>query len=306
MNKLYRTQFFRMHTNYAKQRRKARCSKMSYDVFPYWLQQKEDDYFSYPLRTKEEVYYQLYLNPPRFDVNIYKILAVRNFNTSDTCDQGKYSKVRMEIDMLTMGLYPQQLERMIFLLGPRYKNDLKLKLSVHEAPDFDTNLGYGVDKIKQIYFEALRAPLRLHNRSFQEEEMITKEYGGIQEYNKICSFYENKKTTEYKSFIKLYPKMIDKTTSYAQKIDFWNDLIEKNKLSKQEKITELTLNQKLDNKIDEIEQQLENHIKLNKDLSTFNTNPSKLNHKDFIRKEIIVKEESLKLTKEAYDLFYKH
>lgn len=61
--------------------------------------------------------------------------------------------------MNEMNLSPKQKERLIFLLGPRYKNDNIMKIVVDMHEDYTQNLEKGIEMVKELYLEALRAPM---------------------------------------------------------------------------------------------------------------------------------------------------
>jgi len=48
---------------------------------------------------------------------------------------------------------------LIFLLGPRYKNDNIMKIVIDQYEDPIQNVNKGLEIVKELYFEALRAPM---------------------------------------------------------------------------------------------------------------------------------------------------
>ena len=58
-----------------------------------------------------------------------------------------------------MGLSPTQKQRLIFLLGSRYrKGNPNVKITVKQFDNFEQNYYKALDIIKQLFWEAKRAP----------------------------------------------------------------------------------------------------------------------------------------------------
>jgi hypothetical protein len=150
---------------------------MTYDCIPIWQKQREKDPFDYPLRTKKEVMFEHEIAPPVFNVTLKKRLYPLRFqqhgnalNNSDT----RPARLSFIVDLDEMGLGPVQKQRMIFLLGRRYKNDNKLRLTVRQFNDLNYNYARGVDIIKQLYYEAKRAPDFLWHKMYNKERRYYK------------------------------------------------------------------------------------------------------------------------------------
>ena len=92
--------------------------------------------------------------------------------------------------MRDMNLFPMQRERLIFLLGPRYKPEKphRLKIVVKQYPDFEDNCNKAFEILKELYWEALRAPEDKTNwkkNPYLKEKTIKKLFGKTAEERKI-------------------------------------------------------------------------------------------------------------------------
>lgn len=143
---------------------------MKYECIPFWMEGKDIDPFDYPLRKKKmfttRCFYFLY---HLFCQIERQICQEKAFLTHDA-NNYKYEKCKMYIDLTQITLFPNQLERLIFLLGPRYKNDMILKLSINEAPTFEGNVGIANQMVVELMLESLRAPLRLFKKVRQNKK----------------------------------------------------------------------------------------------------------------------------------------
>lgn len=190
---------------------------MKYECIPFWMEGKDIDPFDYPLRKKEDVYYQMFLFPISPFCQIERQICQEKAFLTNDANNYKYEKCKMYIDLTQITLFPNQLERLIFLLGPRYKNDMILKLSINEAPTFEGNVGIANQMVIELMLESLRAPLRLFKKSKAEQEILLKPFGGIKQYSKIIEFIEDKTTPQYKKFLEYYPKMTDLNMLFKEK-----------------------------------------------------------------------------------------
>lgn len=85
-----------------------------------------------------------------------------------------------------MNLSPLQRKRLIFLLGCRYKGSPKVKIVVRQYKTFEENYYRGLDIIKQLYWEALRAPIfKLTDLRPRKRRLLINKYLGRGETRKI-------------------------------------------------------------------------------------------------------------------------
>ena len=135
---------------------------MKYPCIPVWMKPREKDHFDYPLRSKKEITFEQYLNPPRFNVSVitndYKAISENSTLNIHKADN-RNNEVTLELDMRQMYLSPLQKKRLIFLLGPRWKGDGKVKIVSRKYTDLDHNLTKAFDTLRQLYWEAKRAPI---------------------------------------------------------------------------------------------------------------------------------------------------
>lgn len=206
---------------------------MVYKCIPFWMQGKKDDQFDYDLRSKEEVYYQMFMNPPKFILNFEKLVPVQQLFDKPHENKNIFNRVKIHADMMCLTLFPLQLERLIFLLGSRYKNDMKLRIAINYTADYQTNIAIGLDMLRQIYLESLRAPIELANRS-NYEKVHYYNFSSKLELEKtmkthelMTEFMADKTTEEYKLFKKYYPKMlrVQNGTAY-EKDEFWDEILD--------------------------------------------------------------------------------
>jgi len=103
--------------------RKMKVKHMSYTQVPDWLRKQDRDPFDYQLRSKQELQEEQKYFPPDFfwevELNKYPAGDVREHGNTRIDHRDKVCK--LHFDMGAMGLSPEQRERMVFLLGPRYK-----------------------------------------------------------------------------------------------------------------------------------------------------------------------------------------
>jgi hypothetical protein len=67
---------------------------------------------------------------------------------------------RITFDLRTLNLSPEQRERFIFLLGPRYRNSPMIKLTSRKYFTFQENYMRLMELVREIYWESMRAPSR--------------------------------------------------------------------------------------------------------------------------------------------------
>lgn len=195
---------------------------------PYWMKTKKDDPFDYKLRSKEEVYYQLYLNPPIFNISVFRESSVYDKGYKPEFDNNRYNKVKLYVKMTDLKLFPLQAQRLKFLLGRRLKpNSGFMKIVVDNADEVDKNIAIGIDTIKQLYFEALRAPLFIEDYMTEEEiKQRNDAYGNTREESeKNLKIFTDKTSSEYKSFLEFYKIVGNPNVKHEVKLAEWIKLI---------------------------------------------------------------------------------
>ena len=126
-----------------------------YEALPAYLNLKPRDPFDYPLRSIQSVREYQKLNPPDFNVEII-MGAVCNEHESFN-HQNRIVKFRVKLD--DMRLTPKMKERLIFLLDSRYNHLTGIfQIRVDYFLNPTDNMKKGMEIIKELYFEALRAP----------------------------------------------------------------------------------------------------------------------------------------------------
>jgi hypothetical protein len=132
---------------------------MTYPIIPTWIKPHVKDKFTYPLRSKEDIRFDQEVCPPNFPITLVhkQYRDPVNHQELKKIDQ-RNEEVRMIIDIDSMCLSPQQKERIIFLLGNRYKGSPKVKINCRQYDNFEDNYYKTLDIIKQLYWEAKRAP----------------------------------------------------------------------------------------------------------------------------------------------------
>lgn len=263
---------------------------------------KSDDPFDYKLRSKEEVFYQLFLNPPDFIVRFEKWVPNDFVRYEASSNRNMYNRVVLKVEMLAMCLLPMQLERLMFLLGPRYKNNMELKLVISDTDDYDANVGSGLDMLKQLYLEALRAPLELVNKTPYEVEHLTKMFGGYERYMKIVEKMQDKTSEDWKIYKEKYYSIISNPNlSASEKSPYWKELLEKKNL----KLNSILFNNKdlRENKNSEdMDDEINDDDNTNLGLNYRRKEKLVLKDRETAYKELISNQT---LTKEAYEMFYK-
>lgn len=191
---------------------------------PYWMKLKKDDPFDYKLRSKEEVYYQLYLNPPIFSITVLRETNIYDKGNSPEFYNNRFNKVKLYIKLVDMKLFPLQAQRLKFLLGRRLKpNSGFMKIIVDSHDEVDKNIAAGIDTIKQLYLEALRAPLFIEDWMTEEEIKERDEaYGATPSESKAnLSIFTNKESTEYKNFLEFYKVVGNPSVKHEVKVAEW-------------------------------------------------------------------------------------
>ena len=133
-----------------------------YCCIPKEMQFKRPDPFNYKLRSPEEIKEQMKYYPPNFtlyaEYKRYTAGDYRQNNPMNTDDRDRVSKITG--DLREFNLAPLQRKRFIFLLGARWdpKKPNHVKIVTKQYPTFLENYFKGLETIREIYWEALRAP----------------------------------------------------------------------------------------------------------------------------------------------------
>lgn len=264
---------------------------MTYDI-PFWHKTKEDDHFEYKLRNKEEVYYQMFISPPKYEVSLEREIPIQYVLERATANRNRFNKAKITVDIKDFAIFPLQLERLCFLLGPRYKNDYKIKLNVNVDEDFKVNVGKGLDMLRQLYIESLRAPIEMLGKTEKEKERLLENFiGGREHYESLVKFFNDKTTEEYKLFQEYYPKMINPNLSRSEKINLWEDIM-KVRISQVEKSEKLSLSKDQNN-----------NLKVN-DNSETNQKDKSIHLFDRKKEDVLKENLKEKLSAEAFEMFY--
>lgn len=145
--------------------------------------------------------------PPDFDVRVtYKRYTAGDMRVNDEKNldlRGEVAKIWL--DIRSLNLAPLQRERFIFLLGRRY-NPKKLhdcKIVVKQYATYSENYIRAFEILKQIYWEALRAPgtdVTSQRNPYRREYLLKKKFGKTKEqrdkFLKVNSNERNKDRLE--------------------------------------------------------------------------------------------------------------
>ena len=114
------------------------------------------------------------ISPPDFTVNIHTNLYYGADLTYEAVQKGdkRGREGKFVIDMNDMNLSHLQRKRLIFLLGPRYKNSSKFKIVYRKLETMEKNLEKAFEILKLLYIEAKRAPI-LHPTKCSPKERAT-------------------------------------------------------------------------------------------------------------------------------------
>jgi len=126
------------------------------------MQTQKADPFDYKLRSLAEVKEQMKYYAPDFFLQAhykrYTAGDYRQNNPNNLDDRERVSKIYF--DLRDLHLQPLQRERFIFLLGPRHNPNRPhdIKIVSKQYATFTENYFKGMETIKELYWEALRAP----------------------------------------------------------------------------------------------------------------------------------------------------
>ena len=127
-------------------------------LVPEWNKKIYRDPFDYPLRSIDEVKAEFEKFPidKTARVEIYQF-SDRHHNKPKFID-AEQAVVKMWVDMDGWNLTPLQKERLVFLLGPRYKGVSEFKIVSRQYPQRDQNLQKCIDTAYELLLETKRAP----------------------------------------------------------------------------------------------------------------------------------------------------
>ena len=126
-----------------------------YEALPDWMTYKPRDPFDYPLRSKESVRQYQAENPPDFNINVEWGFTSSEHHEYKIRDRLVWVTVKID----EMRLTPKMQDRLIFLLGDRWhpvKREVRIKVGYYT--EMIDNYKKAMEILKELYFEALRAP----------------------------------------------------------------------------------------------------------------------------------------------------
>lgn len=137
--------------------------RMQYDYVPDFMKAVKTDPFDYPLQSREEVRKQIYSTPELNYMNttVTQVYHDRTIVPIDAPMIGDFKESihpKITIDISKLGLSSLQKERMIYLLGPRYRGNNMITLNCKQYDNFDQNYAKLEETIKELMIETLRAP----------------------------------------------------------------------------------------------------------------------------------------------------
>jgi len=130
-------------------------SSKVYSVLPRWQKPIYRDPFDYPLRSLEEVKAEIANDPP---IQRAEITLTHHFERLERSIDTRDNKVKLKLNMEDWKLTQKQKERLIFLLGPRYKNSPYFKVVTDSYPTREQNYQKAMDILHELYMESKRAP----------------------------------------------------------------------------------------------------------------------------------------------------
>jgi len=136
---------------------------MKYPCIPVWMKNREKDPFDYPLRSKKELAFEQFMSPPMFCakliINDYQVISQNKTYSAHKADN-RNNIAKIELNLDEMALSPLQEKRLIFLLGPRYKQSgRRFKIVCRQYTKWEHNIARVMDIFRQLYWEAKRAPI---------------------------------------------------------------------------------------------------------------------------------------------------
>lgn len=186
----------------------AKCKHTTYPCVPVWEKKRFIDPFDYPLRSKKEILLEQELNPPDFPMKLIinrQLGSELTYKPMQEDSRGKEAKII--INMEHMNLSSLQKKRLIFLLGPRYKNSNVFKIVFRDYDTYQKNLLKAFDLLKLLYIEAKRAPIFHPVRAtLQERKRYLRKYFGKtkEEREKNMKLNNEKYQKDLEEFEKLW------------------------------------------------------------------------------------------------------
>jgi len=167
------------------------------------------------------------ISPPNFPLEIQTNIYYGADLTYENIQRGdkRNREGKFVVNMNDMNLSRLQKQRLIFLLGPRYKNSSKFKIVFRKYETVEKNLLKALEILKLLYIEAKRAPI-LHptkcspkeranyfkkylGRTLEERNVKRKELDEMYEKD-LNNFNMLKKNKENFTLEKIRDRMIEK------------------------------------------------------------------------------------------------
>ncbi len=150
------TRFFSQFSHEYKRTHKAKTKVIEkYEALPPWCNVTPKDPFDYPLKTRDDVREYQKINPPKFPITMAFSYTLGSTDNNQYRSRG----IQLTVEIDEMKLTEKQKDRLIFLLGDRYRqkeNLLKINVDSFENPEH--NMIRGVEILKELYLETIRAP----------------------------------------------------------------------------------------------------------------------------------------------------
>ena len=156
------TQYTMRYKLFWEKRRKAKCFKWKvYPWVPTFMKTVRPDPFDYSLQTKEEVRNQL-IEEPLFEMKVGKTTNNYSGIPLDYPQDGKMlaeAQATAEFNIHKLPMSTLQKERLIFLLGRRYKPKTGVfSVKWKQYATYEQNYRRLMEIIRELFLEALRAP----------------------------------------------------------------------------------------------------------------------------------------------------
>ena len=152
------TRRFSQHKHEYSRSRKAKTKVIEkYPGIPLYRQQVVRDPFDYQLSSKSEVDDHIskhLLNLP------FEIEMDFGYNSTQVVDE-KFRKCQVELNVKYLHLSPMQMQRLVFLVGDRYKEKTgQIRIVCRSFGSRDENLMRCLEIYKELIMETLRAPFQ--------------------------------------------------------------------------------------------------------------------------------------------------
>jgi hypothetical protein len=162
-----------------------RRKKNPYPCVPEYQKVTPRDPFDYPLRSKAEVVKEFEMNNP----TIYMHAQYNDYAGGDLRPESNPANMdnrhrvsKLYFDIRNFRLAPLQRNRFQYLLGPRWnpQKPHHLKIVSSRFPTFEENYVNGLRTLREIYWEAKRAPDTNHTfkvNPYRRDKLIKKFFG---------------------------------------------------------------------------------------------------------------------------------